>query len=237
MSQFNYWNVSRLAGFKLQPQIEISQFTQFLQNKILGTESAARFCRQVAAWVPDVFCNFYLVKNYEIAQNSTTTKAREKNKHIFEIFPIFLVYVWANFKMIKFYLTKLATGFKRQPSYLVIERSTLQKSSTKFLDLKAFTFLLHQQKVYKEHRLIFQGERLSHAVGCAFAICLERKQKRDSECTVSVSFDSKNATFTRSQCYKTFFLMFRIVFVPWQVSSKAVFLVVCDPSMNELWVT
>ncbi|KAI4460685.1 numb [Holotrichia oblita] len=26
------------------------------------------------------------------------------------------------------------------------------------------------------------GERLSHAVGCAFAVCLERKQKRDKEC-------------------------------------------------------
>ena len=26
-----------------------------------------------------------------------------------------------------------------------------------------------------------QGERLSHAVGCAFAVCLERKKKRDEE--------------------------------------------------------
>lgn len=26
-----------------------------------------------------------------------------------------------------------------------------------------------------------QGERLSHAVGCAFAVCLEKKQKRDRE--------------------------------------------------------
>jgi hypothetical protein len=32
----------------------------------------------VAAWVPDVFCYFNLVKNYKIAKNSTTTKAREK---------------------------------------------------------------------------------------------------------------------------------------------------------------
>ena len=28
-----------------------------------------------------------------------------------------------------------------------------------------------------------QGERLSHAVGCAFAVCLERKQKRDKDAT------------------------------------------------------
>jgi hypothetical protein len=32
----------------------------------------------VAAWVPDMFCNFYLVKNHKIVKNSTTAKAREK---------------------------------------------------------------------------------------------------------------------------------------------------------------
>jgi hypothetical protein len=32
----------------------------------------------VAAWVSDMFCNFNLVKNPKIADNSTTTKAREK---------------------------------------------------------------------------------------------------------------------------------------------------------------
>jgi hypothetical protein len=32
----------------------------------------------VAAWFPDMLCNFYLVKNHKIAQNSTTTQAREK---------------------------------------------------------------------------------------------------------------------------------------------------------------
>ncbi len=41
-------------------------------------ESAANFCHQVAAWFPDLFSNFYLVKNHKIANNSTTTKAREK---------------------------------------------------------------------------------------------------------------------------------------------------------------
>jgi len=33
---------------------------------------------QVAAWVPDMFCNFYFMKNHKIAKNSTTTKARDK---------------------------------------------------------------------------------------------------------------------------------------------------------------
>jgi hypothetical protein len=35
----------------------------------------------VAAWFPNMFGNFYLVKNLKIANNSTTPKAREKNKH------------------------------------------------------------------------------------------------------------------------------------------------------------
>jgi len=32
----------------------------------------------VAAWFPDMFCNFYLVKYCKIDKNSTNTKAREK---------------------------------------------------------------------------------------------------------------------------------------------------------------
>ncbi|XP_059475749.1 protein numb isoform X2 [Neocloeon triangulifer] len=46
------------------------------------------------------------------------------------------------------------------------------------------------------------GERLSHAVGCAFAACLERKQKRDKECGVTMTFDTKNSTFTRSGSFR-----------------------------------
>jgi hypothetical protein len=34
----------------------------------------------VAAWVPDMLCNFYLLKNHEISHYSTT-EAREKKKH------------------------------------------------------------------------------------------------------------------------------------------------------------
>jgi hypothetical protein len=32
----------------------------------------------VAAWVPDMFYNFYLEKNHKIVNNSTATEAREK---------------------------------------------------------------------------------------------------------------------------------------------------------------
>lgn len=47
------------------------------------------------------------------------------------------------------------------------------------------------------------GERLSHAVGCAFAVCLERKQRRDKECGVTMTFDTKNNTFTRTGSFRT----------------------------------
>ncbi len=49
-------------------------------NKIIINEgkSAVSFCRQVAAWVPDMFCNFYLIKNHVMAKHSTTAKAIEK---------------------------------------------------------------------------------------------------------------------------------------------------------------
>jgi hypothetical protein len=46
-------------------------------------KSAASFGRQVAAWVPDMFCNFYLTKSAKIANNSTNTDATRTNEHIF----------------------------------------------------------------------------------------------------------------------------------------------------------
>jgi hypothetical protein len=44
-------------------------------------KSAASFCHQVGAKFPEMFCNFNLVKNHKIANNSATTEAREKNKY------------------------------------------------------------------------------------------------------------------------------------------------------------
>jgi hypothetical protein len=50
-----------------------------ISNVLLNEEkSAASLCYQVAAWVPEIFCNFYSVKSHQIAKISTTTKAREK---------------------------------------------------------------------------------------------------------------------------------------------------------------
>jgi hypothetical protein len=55
-------------------------------------KSAASFCCQVAALVPDMFCNFYFVKNHKIVKNTTTTKAREINEHRFGILRILGVF-------------------------------------------------------------------------------------------------------------------------------------------------
>ncbi|XP_060114405.1 numb-like protein [Heteronotia binoei] len=46
------------------------------------------------------------------------------------------------------------------------------------------------------------GERLSHAVGCAFAACLERKQKREKECGVTASFDATRTSFAREGSFR-----------------------------------
>jgi hypothetical protein len=35
-----------------------------------------------AAWGPDMFFNFYLVKSHKIAKNSATTQVRVKQAHI-----------------------------------------------------------------------------------------------------------------------------------------------------------
>ncbi len=90
-------------------------------------KSAANFCPQVAAWFPDMFCNFYFLKNIKVAKNSTIATAREKistNLKSLE-FQKFFTYIRLNLKTIKFYLIKLATEFYWQPCYLLSERASL----------------------------------------------------------------------------------------------------------------
>jgi hypothetical protein len=73
----------------------------------------------VAAWVPDRFCNFYLVKTHKIANNSTTTEAR-KNINIDSESLEFCKFIdvgFTKFKKVTFYLIKLSTDFYRQPRY------------------------------------------------------------------------------------------------------------------------
>ena len=51
---------------------------------------------QVAAWVPDMFSNFYSEKNNKIGHNSTTTKATEKINTLFGVLRI-LKFFWCMF--------------------------------------------------------------------------------------------------------------------------------------------
>ncbi|CAF0890865.1 unnamed protein product [Adineta ricciae] len=55
------------------------------------------------------------------------------------------------------------------------------------------------------------GERLSHAVGCAFQICLERKQKRDRECSVTVEYSQNGTSFTRFGSFRTTSITERLI--------------------------
>jgi hypothetical protein len=41
-------------------------------------KSAASFCCQVAAWLPDMFCNIYLIKNINISKNQQLLKLEKK---------------------------------------------------------------------------------------------------------------------------------------------------------------
>ena len=61
--------------------------------------------------------------------------------------------------------------------------------------------------------MFFQGERLSHAVGCAFATCLERKQKRDKDVvqTVTVTYSNDKTSFTRMGSFRQTTLTDKIV--------------------------
>ncbi len=47
-------------------------------KEINEEKSAARFCHRMAAWIPDMFCDIYLVKGRKIANNSAITETREK---------------------------------------------------------------------------------------------------------------------------------------------------------------
>jgi hypothetical protein len=67
----------------------------------------------VVAKVIDMFCNFHLVKNHKIADNSTTTEAREKVRKDLEYleFYKFADVGFTKFKNNHILLIKLATNF------------------------------------------------------------------------------------------------------------------------------
>lgn len=52
---------------------------------------------------------------------------------------------------------------------------------------------------------------MSHTVGCAFQICLERKQKRDRDCQVSIEYRSNDTSYTRLGSFRPTSLTERII--------------------------
>jgi hypothetical protein len=62
---------------------------QYFYNK--EGKSAASFCCKGAAWFPDMFCNFYLVKNHKILKTQQPLML-EKNKHRFGILRILAIF-------------------------------------------------------------------------------------------------------------------------------------------------
>jgi hypothetical protein len=74
----NSHSMQRLENDLNLPKYVNSIYHFFWYSIKMRGESAASFFRQVAALFPDMFCDFYLVKNHKIVKNSTATKAKEK---------------------------------------------------------------------------------------------------------------------------------------------------------------
>ncbi|KAL6953112.1 hypothetical protein U1Q18_048998 [Sarracenia purpurea var. burkii] len=103
-----------------------------------------------------------------------------------------------------FCLTKKAICEKKSTPHIAQRRSSYCNQLLPRIHFHIFAprstnvFCRLPVRVMKANR----GERLSHAVGCAFAVCLERKQKRDKECSVTMNFDMQNSTFTRTGSFR-----------------------------------
>ncbi len=67
----------------------------------------------MAAPVPGMFCNFYLVKNHKIANNSATTEAREKVTTYLQSvqFKKFFNVCFAKFKNYQILLNRISRRF------------------------------------------------------------------------------------------------------------------------------
>jgi hypothetical protein len=96
-SPVQYWNIRSKNGIFIQ---EKKAWCWDNEGK-----SAASFYQQVAALVPDMFCNYYLTKNHKNIINSATSEAREEISTHLESwnFRNCLMYVWLNLKAIHFY--------------------------------------------------------------------------------------------------------------------------------------
>jgi hypothetical protein len=108
----------------------------------------------VAAYVPDIFWHFYLVKYHKFANNSTTAKAEEKissDLEYLEIKKIFDV-CWTKFKNNQIWLNKTSCRFLS-----TIKLFTGQKIL--ILQIKSETYYSKTQQLTQ--KLFFSGQRSS----------------------------------------------------------------------------
>jgi hypothetical protein len=84
-------------------------------------KSAASFCCQMAPLVPNMFFNFYLVKNHKIVNNSATNETREK---------------------ISIYLESLGRIFSHVWSRIFVQVQTIGKVQMLFVCIRKHSFLL-----------------------------------------------------------------------------------------------
>ncbi len=52
---------------------------------------------------------------------------------------------------------------------------------------------------------------MSHTVGCAFQVCLEKKQKRDRNCPVTVEYTPNGTSFTRFGSFRSSSIIERMI--------------------------
>jgi hypothetical protein len=101
-------------------------------------KSAASFCLQVTARVPDMFCNFYLVKKSQNSQkNSTTTKEKIstylESLQLWEYFDVCLTKFKKNQILLNKVIhrilltTKLFTGWKILNRFPVIQKNFIRR--------------------------------------------------------------------------------------------------------------
>ncbi len=78
-------------------------------------------CCQGVILVPDMFYNFYLVKNHKIASHSLTTEAREKISTYLESLEFYKFFdvCLTKFENYQVLVVKLSTDLQWQPSYLL----------------------------------------------------------------------------------------------------------------------
>jgi hypothetical protein len=93
---------------------------------IKWAKSAARFCHQVAALVPDMFWNFHLEKNHKIVHKSYTTKDRGNISTYLESFGVCLTKFKNNLILLNNITDNQATKWVKDPHWKTLLSLSLE---------------------------------------------------------------------------------------------------------------